>query len=160
MVGKGNRGWLINDGSQTVNQAFNDAGVDLGSLRKTAATNTRPSSESSPNDYSTPSNFFWMSKLQDQEMSAFITDWMDKDPAEFGASTEAFFDAFYLELQSQTWWIDHASNYRAAKEIELTDPGTWAEIIRVNEGDATKFAADLGVSLTDAQIEELALNMA
>ena len=135
--------WIVGDSSQT----FEEASQDYTNL-------------SSDPGHNVPSTFFWMSKLQDTEMSAFITEWMSKDPAAFGASPEAFFNAFYDGLQSQTWWTDHTANYRAAKEIELTDPGTWAEMISVNEADAAKYASDLGVSLSDTQIEELALNMA
>lgn len=119
---------------------------------------TSPSTTTAPSGV-VPGDYFWLSLVPDAKMKAFIEQWMDADYNEYGASPAAFANAFYANLLKQSWWQTHSTAYRAAEEIRLTDPATWAEQLAINNKDAAKFASDLGVELTDDQLDSLASNM-
>jgi hypothetical protein len=103
--------------------------------------------------------YAWLDLVGDPDVDAFISEWLSTDKwDEFGGNAAAFASEFQKALASTHWWSDKDANWRAGEETRLTDPGTWAENIDVTARDTRIMANNLGVTLSDDVINNIAIN--
>jgi len=105
-------------------------------------------------------DYHWANEITG--LDEFIARWIAKINGDFPPDPYTVEDLFQAELEQEDWWQDHHQAYRDAEQQRVSDPGTWAENLRLAENKVRTAAKELGYegesALTASEVTRLAVD--
>lgn len=101
-------------------------------------------------------DLWWLTRIP--ELTGFVSQWqaklgeegwIEKHPGQLAAD-------FHNELSQTDWWTQRTDEQREAARLRNTDLATWNEMVSVQRDDAAIWASQLGYTLTDEQLDDIA----